>query len=82
MTYASDGDYVALQAVECVQFWDWSDIHNSVILSYFKLDGIEPSDYGRGAWWLFWQVPYVYVGGGLEWHLHHRCERPACPPIC
>jgi len=63
MTYASDGDYVALQAVEGVQFWDWSDIHNPVRLSYLKLDGIEPSDYNRGAWWLFWQAPYVYVGG-------------------
>jgi DNA-binding beta-propeller fold protein YncE len=62
-TNASDGDYVALQAVEGVQFWDWSDIHNPIRLSYLKLDGIEASDYHRGAWWLFWQAPYVYVGG-------------------
>ncbi len=61
--YGFWGDYVVLQASFGVQFWDWSDVMNPKLVSYLKLPGIVASDYIAGAWWAFWQAPYVYVGG-------------------
>jgi DNA-binding beta-propeller fold protein YncE len=46
-----------------VLFWNWSDILNSQLVARLDLPGIEPSDYDNAAWWVFWQAPYVYVGG-------------------
>lgn len=57
------GDYVALQAAYGVQIWDWTNITKPIRLSYLHLPGIEDSDYTLGAWWLFWQAPYIYIGG-------------------
>ncbi len=57
------GDYVVLQAERGIQFWDWSDETNPVLLNYMTLPGVSESDYSTGAWWCFWQAPYVYVGG-------------------
>jgi len=62
-SYSYGGEYVVLLAAEGIQFWDWSDIFQPVLLNYLKLPLIEASDYALGAWWLFWQAPYVYVGG-------------------
>jgi MYXO-CTERM domain-containing protein len=61
--YGYWGDYVVLQASYGVQFWDWSDVTKPKRVSYLKLPGISASDYFGGAWWAFWQAPYVYVGG-------------------
>lgn len=61
--YGYWNDHVVLQASYGVQFWDWSDVTAPKLVSYLKLPGILPSDYIGGAWWAFWQAPYVYVGG-------------------
>ena len=55
--------YAALQSGAGVQFWDWTDVHDPKLVKILALPGIEPSDYIAGAWWVFWQAPYVYVGG-------------------
>ena len=60
------GDYVALQAARGVQIWDWTDVTRPVLLSYLVLPGIEDSDYAIGAWWVTWQAPFIYVGGGAN----------------
>ncbi|MCP5094721.1 MAG: hypothetical protein GY943_04130, partial [Chloroflexi bacterium] len=62
-SHHNNGQYVALQAANGIQIWDWTDIQNPTRLSYLVLPGIEASDYALGAWWLFWQAPYIYVGG-------------------
>ncbi|NJN84608.1 MAG: PKD domain-containing protein, partial [Caldilineaceae bacterium] len=56
------GETVALLAESGVQFWDWSDIRSPRQLSYLKLEGVT-SGYATGAWWLFWQAPYLYLSG-------------------
>ncbi|MEZ4310640.1 MAG: Ig-like domain-containing protein [Polyangiaceae bacterium] len=61
--YGYWGDYVVLQASLGVQFWDWSDVTAPKMASYLHLPGVAASDYIGGAWWAFWQAPYVYVGG-------------------
>jgi hypothetical protein len=50
------------QAHEGIQFWDLSDPLRIALIRYMDLPGINPGDYS-GAWWVFWQVPYVYVAG-------------------
>lgn len=56
-------DYVVLQATHGIQFWDWRDVQNPQRLSYLELPGVGPRGYSEGAWWVFWQAPYVYVSG-------------------
>ncbi|MGH7493435.1 MAG: Ig-like domain-containing protein [bacterium] len=56
-------DLVALQAAYGIQIWDWTDVTRPVRLSYLRLPGIEDSNYSLGAWWVFWQAPYIYMGG-------------------
>lgn len=57
------GDLVALQAAHGIQIWDWTEVTQPVRLSYLRLPGIEDSNYALGAWWVFWQAPYIYLGG-------------------
>ena len=52
--------YVAVQAHDGVEFWDFSDVENIFQASRAPLPGIEPGGYS-GVWQLSWQAPYVYV---------------------
>lgn len=77
--YGYCGDHVALQATKGVQFWDWSDVMSPKLVSYLHLPNVAASDYIAGAWWVFWQAPYVYVGGtanGLFIVDAHDVENP------
>ncbi len=56
-------DLVSLQTIDGIQIWDWTDHSQPRLLSHLKLPGIERTDYSTGAWWSFWQAPYIYVGG-------------------
>ncbi len=57
------GHYAVMQAVNGIQFWDFTNPASPQLLKYLTLPGIVQSDYAQGAWWAFWQAPYVYVGG-------------------
>jgi PKD repeat protein len=57
------GDYAVFQAVEGIELWDLTSITSPVMKHYHHLGGIKPSDYTEGAWWSFFQAPYVFVGG-------------------
>lgn len=57
------GRYAAMQAINGVQFWDFSNPLAPVLIKYMTLPGIAESDYALGNWWVFWQAPYVYIGG-------------------
>lgn len=56
-------DYVALQATDGIQIWDWSSLQDPKLVKHLVLPGIERSDYAMGAWWLSWQHPHLYLGG-------------------
>jgi YVTN family beta-propeller protein len=62
MSSSYAGDYLAIQGVEGIMFWDVTDPLNVRPLNYLDLPGISQGDYS-GDWWLFWQAPYVYVAG-------------------
>ncbi|MCB0074845.1 MAG: hypothetical protein KDE20_25475, partial [Caldilineaceae bacterium] len=59
-----DGDklYAAMLAVGGIEIWDWSDVHKPTQVSRLELPGVHLG-YALGAWWLFWQAPYIYVSG-------------------
>jgi DNA-binding beta-propeller fold protein YncE len=57
------GHYAVMQAINGIQFWDFANPLSPVLLKSMVLPGIAESDYSLGAWWAFWQAPYVYVGG-------------------
>ncbi|MEZ4555892.1 MAG: Ig-like domain-containing protein [Caldilineaceae bacterium] len=59
-----DGDklYAAMLAVGGIEIWDWSDVHKPTQISRLELPGVHLG-YALGAWWLFWQAPYIYVSG-------------------
>ncbi len=57
------GHYAVMQAINGIQFWDFANPLAPVLLKSMVLPGIAESDYALGAWWTFWQAPYVYVGG-------------------
>jgi hypothetical protein len=59
-----DGDtlYAAMLAVGGVEIWDWSDVRRPRQVSRLDLPGVHMG-YALGAWWLFWQAPYIYVSG-------------------
>jgi YVTN family beta-propeller protein len=57
------GRYVVMQSIGGVQFWDITNALAPTLLKDMVLPGIAESDYALGAWWAFWQAPYVYVGG-------------------
>jgi YVTN family beta-propeller protein len=57
------GIHAVFQTIDGIQFWDISDVTNPVMIKHLVLPGIQASDYAAGAWWAFWQAPYVYVGG-------------------
>jgi len=57
------GHYAVMQAINGIQFWDFANPLAPVLLKSMILPGIAESDYALGAWWTFWQAPYVYVGG-------------------
>ena len=56
------GDYLVVQGHNGLLFWDVTDPLNVRLLKYLALPGIAAGDYS-GAWWSFWQAPYVYVAG-------------------
>ena len=61
--FSNGGKYAVMQTTTGIMFWDFSNPLAPVQLSQLVLPGIEESDYALGAWWAFWQAPYVYVGG-------------------
>jgi YVTN family beta-propeller protein len=57
------GRYAVMQSIGGIQFWDFTNALAPTLLKDMVLPGIAESDYALGAWWAFWQAPYVYVGG-------------------
>ena len=57
------GRYAVMQSIGGIQFWDFTNPLAPALLNSMVLPGIAESDYALGAWWAFWQAPYVYVGG-------------------
>jgi len=74
-------DYVAMQTIEGIQIWDWTDVMNPTMTSNLVLPGVLESDYASGAWWIATQAPYLYVGGSSNGIYVVDATNPAAPTI-
>jgi DNA-binding beta-propeller fold protein YncE len=70
-----------LQAGTGIEFWDWTNVNNPVLLNHMTLPGVQFSDYGTGAWWLAWQAPYVFVGGSANGLYIVDATNPSSPTL-
>ena len=61
--FSNGGRHAVMQSINGIQFWDFTNPLAPALLKSMVLPGIQESDYALGAWWTFWQAPYVYVGG-------------------
>lgn len=64
--FRPNGSICALQSTEGVMMWDFSNPLAPVLLRELGLPNTEASDYDHAAWWVFYQAPWIYVGGGLN----------------
>ncbi len=62
-TTSYGGHFAVMQTIKGIAFWDFSNPLTPKKLASLSLPDIAESDYNLGAWWTFWQAPYVYVGG-------------------
>lgn len=76
-----DGELVALQSIHGLQIWDWTDVRRPELLSSLELPHVQASDYAQGAWWVFWQAPYVYVGGSSNGLFIVDASNPRAPRL-
>jgi YVTN family beta-propeller protein len=71
-------DYAALLAIDGIEIWDWTDMTAPKRVSHLTLPGVE-FGYARGAWWLAWQAPYLYVAGAANGLYIVNTSDPAHP---
>jgi mono/diheme cytochrome c family protein/PKD repeat protein len=74
------GDYMVAQAHEGIQFWNVTDPDAISMIHYMDVPGINPSDY-TGAWWVFWQAPYVYIAAVDQGLYVVDATNPASPVL-
>jgi hypothetical protein len=72
-------DYVALQTIEGLQIWDWTDVLNPTMTANLVLPGITESDYALGSWWIATQAKYLYMAGSGNGLYVVNVENPAAP---
>ncbi|HXH17791.1 MAG TPA: Ig-like domain-containing protein, partial [Chitinophagales bacterium] len=74
-------DYCALQTIEGIQIWDWTDITNPYMASNLMLPGVLESDYASGSWWVAVQAPYLFVAGSSNGFYVVDASVPAAPAL-
>ncbi len=58
--------YVAIQTIKGIQFWDFTDPLTAKKIGNIELPGVNGGDYENVAWQTSWQGRYLYVSGGNQ----------------
>jgi len=58
--------YLAIQTISGIQFWDFTDPVNAERIGNIDLPGVAGGDYENVAWQATWQGRYLYVSGGNQ----------------
>lgn len=58
--------YVAIQTISGIQFWDFTDPLSAARIGSIDLPGVDGGDYENVAWQTSWQGQYLYVSGGNQ----------------
>lgn len=61
-----DSQYIAIQTISGIQFWDFTDPLNAARVGNIDLPGVAGGDYENVAWQTTWQGRYLYVAGGNQ----------------
>jgi hypothetical protein len=56
--------YIAIQTIQGIQFWDFTDPPNPTRVGAISLPGVTGGDYENVSWQTSWQGRYLYVSGG------------------
>jgi MYXO-CTERM domain-containing protein len=59
-------EYVAIQTIDGIQFWDITDPVNATHVSSLDLPGVRGGDYENVAWQADWQGRTLFVTGGNQ----------------
>jgi hypothetical protein len=59
-------EFVAIQTIDGIQFWDLSTPGDASFVSQIDLPGVEGGDYENVAWQADWQGRYLYVAGANQ----------------
>jgi MYXO-CTERM domain-containing protein len=73
--------YLAVQAVDGVQFWDVSDAMSARHVASLPLEGVNGGDYTDVAWQLSWQYPYLYVAASSDGVFVVDARDPGSPQL-
>ncbi len=77
----SGRDYCALQTIEGIQIWDFTEVTNPFMASNLPLPGVLESDYASGCWWVATEAPYLYVAGSSNGIYIVDASNPAIPAL-
>ncbi len=58
--------YIAIQTIQGLQFWDFTDPVAPTRVSSLSLPGVNGGDYENVSWQTSWQGRYLYVAGGNQ----------------
>ncbi len=73
--------YIAIQTIDGVQFWDFTDPLNASVTGRIDLPGVNGGDYENVAWQASWQGRYLYVSGGNQGIYVIDAADPAHPQL-
>ena len=64
--FIDDKQYIAIQTISGIQFWDFTDPLTAERVGSIDLPGVAGGDYENVAWQTSWQGRYLYVAGGNQ----------------
>jgi len=64
--FIDDKQYIAIQTISGIQFWDFTDPLTAERVGSIDLPGVAGGDYENVAWQTSWQGRYLYVSGGNQ----------------
>lgn len=73
--------YIAIQTLDGIQFWDFTDPLNASVIGRIDLPGVNGGDYADVAWQASWQGRYLYVSGGNQGIYVIDAADPADPQL-
>lgn len=73
--------YIAIQTIQGLQFWDFTDPVAPTRVSSLSLPGVNGGDYENVSWQTSWQGRYLYVAGGNQGIYIVDAGNPAEPEL-
>lgn len=76
-----DKQYIAIQTIRGIQFWDFTDPADPRRVGNIDLPGVNGGDYENASWQTSWQGRYLYVAGGNQGIYVVDAQDPTSPKL-